>query len=128
MGYLQTNATATLGAGKYGLTGAGYGNSNNVSPGWSGAGPATVASGGAVTGYTDYNVAGKTPVANLALTGSVSTAWILNLAGLNTASATTSNGFYYFPIDGTRFLGIETAAPTNQSPELGILQIEGISP
>jgi hypothetical protein len=123
--YQQSNATATL-AGSFGLTGAGFGNLNNAPPGWSATGPATIASsGGAVTGYTDYNLAGATPVSNVALTGSLSTTatTTVNLTGINAASATTSNAYYYFSIDGKRFLAIE-----NDGAQLGILQLETISP
>lgn len=121
--YQQTGSTTTLSAGNYGMTGFGFGNVNNTAPGWSAAGPATIASGGAVTGYTDYNLAGKTPVSNVALTGTVAASSVLNLTGINAASVTTSNPYYYFSIDGTRFLAIE-----NDGGQLGILQLETISP
>jgi hypothetical protein len=122
--YQQSNATAAL-SGNFGMTGAGFGNVNNTAPGWSASGPATVASSGAVTGYTDYNLAGTTPVSNVALTGSLSTTITstVNLIGINAASATTSNAYYYFSIDGKRFLGLE-----NDGAQLGILQLETISP
>ena len=123
MAYQQSNATAAL-SGNYGLTGAGFGNVNNTAPGWSASGPATVASsGGAVTGYTDYNLAGTTPASNVALTGTVSSTTVVNLIGINAASASTSNAYYYFSIDGKRFLAIE-----NDGAQLGILQLETISP
>jgi hypothetical protein len=124
MAYLQSNATAAL-SGNYGLTGAGFGNVNNTAPGWSASGPFTVASSGAVTGYTDYNLAGTTPVSNVALTGSLSTTITstVNLTGINAASATTANPYYYFSIDGKRFLAIE-----DDGAQLGILQLETISP
>jgi len=98
---------------------------NNTAPGWSASGPFTVASSGAVTGYTDYNLAGTTPVSNVALTGSLSTTITstVNLTGINAASATTANPYYYFSIDGKRFLAIE-----DDGAQLGILQLETISP
>jgi hypothetical protein len=123
MAYQQSNAT-TAPSGNFGMTGAGFGNVNNTAPGWSASGPVTVASSGAVTGYTDYNLAGTTPTSNVALTGTVtSSSTTISLAGINAASASTANAYYYFSIDAKRFLALE-----NDGAQLGILQLETISP
>jgi hypothetical protein len=119
--YQQTNSTG-IPSGNFGLTGSGFGNANNVAPGWSAAGPASVASG-TVTGYTDYNIAGSTPATNVALTGSLSTTVTstVNLVGLNAASS-TANAYYYYSIDGSRYVAIE-----NDGAQLGLLLLETIS-
>ena len=121
--YLQTAPTAPL-SGSYAVSGQGFGNVNNTSPAWSAVGPVTVASN-AVTGSTDYNIFGGAQTSSVSLTGTInsSTTPPLALTGLNAASAQTSNGYFYFPIDGTRFVAIE-----GDGQQLGLLVLEGTTP
>jgi hypothetical protein len=121
--YLQTNSTAQF-SGAYAVSGQGFGNINNTTPAWSAAGPVTVASG-TFTGSTDYNVLGTTQTSSVSLTGGPNSSPPppLTLTGLNAASAQTANGYFYFPIDGTRFVAIE-----GDGQQLGLLTLEGTSP
>jgi hypothetical protein len=121
--YLQTAPTAQL-SGSYAVSGQGFGNINNTQNPWSAVGPVTVASN-AVTGSTDYNFFGGAQTSSVSLTGTtnVSPPPPLVLTGLNAASAQTANGYFYFPIDGTRFVAIE-----GDGQQLGLLVLEGTSP
>jgi hypothetical protein len=121
--YLQTAPTAQL-SGSYAVSGQGFGNVNNTSDAWSAVGPVTVASN-AVTGSTDYNVFGGAQTSSVSLTGTINSSATppLALTGLNAASAQTANGYFYFPIDGTRFVAIE-----GDGQQLGLLVLEGTSP
>jgi hypothetical protein len=122
--YLQTAPTAQL-SGSYAVSGQGFGNiNNNTNNPWSAVGPVTVASG-TFTGSTDYNFAGGAQTSSVSLTGgpSSSPGPPLTLTGLNAASAQTANGYFYYPIDGTRFVAIE-----GDGQQLGLLTLEGTSP
>jgi hypothetical protein len=121
--YLQTAPTAQL-SGSYAVSGQGFGNINNTTPAWSAVGSVSVASN-AVTGSTDYNLFGGAQTSSVSLTGGPNSSPPppLVLTGLNAASAQTANGYYYFPIDGTRFVAIE-----GDGQELGLLALEGTSP
>jgi hypothetical protein len=137
LAYQQTNGLSASFAGAYALSGQGFGVLTSTEPGWSAAGPATIAStSSAVTGFTDYTVqtvqtvngapaiVGATPTSNVSLTGTeTSGTGILALAGLNAASSTTSNSYAYIPIDTSRVLAIEI-----DGAQLGLLQLEAITP
>jgi hypothetical protein len=121
--YQQTAAPPQL-AGNYALSGIGFGSLANKEPAWSAIGPVTVASN-AFTGFTDYNLLGKTPVSNVSLTGTVSSTAVppVALTGLNATSATTSNTYNYFLIDSTRAFIIEV-----DGAQMGLLALEGVGP
>ena len=121
--YLQTAPTAQL-SGGYAVSGQGFGNINNTTPAWSAVGSVSVASN-AVTGSTDYNVFGGAQTSSVSLTGGPNSSPPppLTLTGLNAASAQTANGYFYFPIDGTRFVAID-----GDGQQLGLLALEGTSP
>jgi hypothetical protein len=121
--YLQTAPTAQF-SGSYAVSGQGFGNINNTTPAWSAVGPVTVASG-TFTGSTDYNFFGTAQTSSVSLTGGPNSSPPppLSLTGLNAASAQAANGYFYYPIDGTRFVAIE-----GDGQELGLLVFEGTSP
>jgi hypothetical protein len=123
MAYLQ-NAPATALVGPYAISAQGIGVLSSGDSPWSAVGAVSVASNN-FTGFTDYNVGGVTPASNVSLTGSISSTATppLSLTGLNAASATTANGYFYFPIDATRVLAIE-----GDGTQLGLLQLEGLNP
>jgi hypothetical protein len=125
LAYQQTNGLSASFAGAYALSGQGFGVLTSTQPGWSAAGPATIAStSSAVTGFTDYTVQGATPASNVSLSGTEnSTTGILALAGLNATSSLTSNNYAYIPIDTSRVLAIET-----DGVQFGLLQLEAINP
>ena len=121
--YLQTAPTAQL-SGSYAVSGQGFGNFNNIPPAWSAVGSVSVTSN-TVTGSTDYNLLGGAQTSSVSLTGTtnVSPPPPLVLTGLNAVSAQTANGYFYFPIDGTRFVAID-----GDGQQLGLLALEGTSP
>jgi hypothetical protein len=124
MAYQQTaSAPSSPFAGSYALSGQGFGVLTNSAPAWGAVGPVTVASN-SFTGFTDYTIQGGTPTPNVSLTGTETSATsTLALAGLNAASAQTSNTYFYLPIDNTRVIAIET-----DGKQLGLLLLEGVSP
>jgi hypothetical protein len=126
MAYQQT-ATSAQFAGNYALSGQGFGVLTNSKPAWGAAGPVTVASN-SFTGFTDYTIqGGTTPISNVSLTGTETSATsLLALTGLNAGSAQTSNSYTYFVIDNTRVIAIET--DKGQGAQLGLLLLEGVSP
>ena len=126
MAYQQT-ATSAQFAGNYALSGQGFGVLTNSKPAWGAAGPVTVTSN-SFTGFTDYTIqGGTTPISNVSLTGTETSATsLLALTGLNAGSAQTSNSYTYFVIDNTRVIAIET--DKGQGAQLGLLLLEGVSP
>ena len=123
MAYQQTATSASF-AGSYALSGQGFGVLTNSEPAWGAAGPVTVTSN-SFTGFTDYTIqGGTTPISNVSLTGTETSATsLLALTGLNAGSAQTSNSYTYFVIDNTRVIAIET-----DPQQLGLLLLEGVSP
>ena len=123
MAYQQTAPSAPF-AGTYALAAQGVGVISTTFPGWSAAGPATVASN-TFTGYTDYTLQGATaPTSNVTLGGTeTSASGTLALTGLSVNSATTTNTFTYFPIDTSRVIALET-----DGTQLSLLILEGVTP
>jgi hypothetical protein len=125
-GYKQAATPPPL-AGNYALSGFGFGSLTNNEPPWSAVGPVTVASN-AFTGSTDYNLLGTTPVANVKLTGTLTSPAVppappVTLTGLNAASATASNTYNYFLIDSTRAFIIDV-----DGAQMGLLSLETVGP
>jgi hypothetical protein len=120
MAYLQTTGVFPP-AGSSGLSAQGLVPvSTNTIAFWSAAGPQTLTTN-AFTGFVDYNLQGGSFTANVGVNGTVyPTNGVITIGGLDPNFAT---GFGYYPIDGSRVLAIEV-----DGNQLGLLQIEGVSP
>jgi hypothetical protein len=121
MAYLQTTG-AFPPAGNSALLAQGLvPTSTNALAFWSAAGPQTLTTN-AFTGFVDYNLQGGSFTPNVGVNGTVdSTNGVITIGGLDLNFAT--DGFGYYPIDGSRVLAIEV-----DGNQLGLLQIEGVSP
>jgi hypothetical protein len=120
--YLQTASSGQF-AGTYALSGQGFGNFTNSVPAWGAVGPVTVTSS-ALTGFTDYNLQGGTPTSNVSLTGTeTSSSTTLAVTGLNAATLTATDSYFYLPIDAKRVLAIQ-----NDGKQLGLLALETVGP
>jgi hypothetical protein len=122
--YQQTVSSTASFAGTYALGGQGFGNFSDGVPAWGAVGPAVVSSSGAVTGFTDYNLQGGTPTSNATLTGTeTSSSATLAVTGLNAATSTASDSYFYLPIDGKRVIAIQ-----DDGNQLGLLLLEAVGP
>jgi hypothetical protein len=121
MSYLQTTG-AFPPAGNYGLLGQGIVPvSNTAIAYWSAVGPQTFTTN-AFTGFVDYNPQGGSALTDVTLNATVdSSNGVITIDGLDPINNTT-DGFGYYPIDGSRVLAIEV-----DGQQLGLLQIEGVS-
>jgi hypothetical protein len=107
--------------GSYAIAGNGYLNLTGL-PFWGAVGPVTVASD-TVSGSTDYNYLGATPLSAQALTGTeTSSSASLSLIGIDATAFTSSRTYTYFPIDSRRVFAVET-----DGNQIGLLTLEGIS-
>jgi hypothetical protein len=106
-GYQQT-AGQQIAAGKYVIGAQGFA-ATQSQPGWAAVGPVTLDNSLNWTGFTDYNVFGGTPAANVALSGTTdSKNASFSITGLNAVNPPpTTPQFAYWPIDASRVLAIE---------------------
>ena len=119
--YLQTGGS--INAGNYAIGAQGYANVTGQ-PFWAAVGPVAIDSGGNLTGSTDYNVLGATPLPDVVLTGTTNTSQrLFAIAGLNSLSFSGTDEFGYFPIDASRVLAIEV-----DSGQLGLFILEKVTP
>jgi hypothetical protein len=106
-GYQQATAQQ-IAAGKYVIGAQGFA-ATQSQPGWAAVGPVTLDNSLNWTGFTDYNVFGGTPAANVALSGTTdSKNASFSITGLNAVNPPpTTPQFAYWPIDASRVLAIE---------------------
>ena len=113
-------------SGSYATNGFGLGfDGQNYFP-WSAVGLATTGSGGAFSGYTDYNLFEGDQTANVALSGTSSGSNNIltgNITGLDALSPSSADAYTYYLIDGGRGFAIES-----DDNQLGLAYFEALSP
>jgi hypothetical protein len=110
LGYQQTS-TQQIAGGKYVIGAQGFA-ATQGKPTWAAVGPVTLDSSLNWSGFTDYNVFGGTPAANVTLSGTTNpTTSIFSITGLNAVNPPPATPqFAYWPIDTSRALAIELDA------------------
>jgi hypothetical protein len=122
LAYQQTS-TQQIAAAKYVIAAKGF-PATQGKPAWAAVGPVTLDSSLNWTGFTDYNVFGGTPAANVALSGTTNTTTsIFSINGLNAVNPPPATPqFAYWPIDTSRALAIEL-----DSGQSGSFLLESVS-
>jgi hypothetical protein len=121
LAYLQ-NAPGSDYEGNFALSAQGILNEDGA-PASAAVGSITISSDN-ISGLTDNNSQGYSPVSNIPLTGTEDSAnGLFHLTGLNAQSLSGINsGYGYYPIDATHVLGI-----TVSDDQISIMMLEGIT-
>lgn len=120
----QQGATQQIAAGNYVIGALGFA-ATQGKPTWAAAGPVTLDSSLNWSGFTDYNVFGGTPAANVTLSGTTNTSTAqFSITGLNAVNPPpATRQFAFWQIDGSRVLAIEL-----DSGQSGSFLLEAVSP